>query len=146
MFLCVAQIPSVDQAGFKLRDPPASASQLLILKVCTTTAQFKVLFLIYISVLLACASVYQCACRNLGGWSGQWIPWNLGSRQLRAILWVLGFDPGCYARVANVPNAKPSLWPKLYLLCASALLEGFSFPMHKPCFCRFDECVYRISL
>ena len=25
-------------------------------------------------------------------------------------MWVLGFDPECYARVANVPNAKPSLF------------------------------------
>jgi hypothetical protein len=41
-------IHSVDQAGLKLRDPPASASQVLGLKVCATTAQqnkaFKVFF------------------------------------------------------------------------------------------------------
>jgi hypothetical protein len=30
---------SVDQAGLKLRDLPASASQMLGLKVCATTAQ-----------------------------------------------------------------------------------------------------------
>lgn len=30
---------SVDQAGLKLRNPPASASQVLGLKVCATTAQ-----------------------------------------------------------------------------------------------------------
>jgi hypothetical protein len=30
---------SVDQAGFKLRNPPASASQMLGLKVCATTAR-----------------------------------------------------------------------------------------------------------
>jgi hypothetical protein len=30
---------SVDQAGLELRDPPASASQVLGLKVCATTAQ-----------------------------------------------------------------------------------------------------------
>jgi hypothetical protein len=30
---------SVDQAGLKLRNPPTSASQVLGLKVCTTTAQ-----------------------------------------------------------------------------------------------------------
>jgi hypothetical protein len=29
---------SVDQTGLKLRDPPASASQMLRLKVCTITA------------------------------------------------------------------------------------------------------------
>jgi hypothetical protein len=30
---------SVDQAGLKLRNPPASASQVLGLKACVTTAQ-----------------------------------------------------------------------------------------------------------
>jgi hypothetical protein len=70
-------------------------SQLLRLKVCITTTQFKVLFLIYITVLPVCASVYQCACRTLRGRSGQQIPGNLGSRQLRATLWMLGIDPGC---------------------------------------------------
>jgi hypothetical protein len=29
----------VDQAGLKLKNPPASASQVLRLKVCATTAQ-----------------------------------------------------------------------------------------------------------
>jgi hypothetical protein len=32
---------SVDQAGLKLRDPPVSASQVLGLKACATTAQLK---------------------------------------------------------------------------------------------------------
>jgi hypothetical protein len=31
---------SVDQAGLKLRNPPASASQVLGLKACTTTPGF----------------------------------------------------------------------------------------------------------
>jgi hypothetical protein len=31
---------SVDQAGLKLRNPPASASQVLGLKTCATTARF----------------------------------------------------------------------------------------------------------
>ena len=47
-FLCVAlvalvpvlELALVDQAGLELRDPPASASQMLGLKVCATTAQF----------------------------------------------------------------------------------------------------------
>jgi hypothetical protein len=34
----------VDQAGLKLRNLPASASQMLGLKVCATTAQLKCLF------------------------------------------------------------------------------------------------------
>jgi hypothetical protein len=32
---------SVDQAGLELRNPPASASQVLALKVCTTTARLS---------------------------------------------------------------------------------------------------------
>jgi hypothetical protein len=35
---------SVDQAGVKLRNPPPSVSQLLGLKVCTTTARLKCYF------------------------------------------------------------------------------------------------------
>ena len=34
----------VDQAGLKLRNPPASASQVLGLKACTTTARPEILF------------------------------------------------------------------------------------------------------
>jgi hypothetical protein len=40
--LCSPDCPgthSVDQAGFELRNPPASASQVLGLKACATTAQ-----------------------------------------------------------------------------------------------------------
>jgi hypothetical protein len=36
---------SVEQAGLKLRNPPASAFQVLVLKACTTTAQFKYSYL-----------------------------------------------------------------------------------------------------
>jgi hypothetical protein len=35
---------SVDQAGLKLRNPPASASQVLGLKACATTTWLQVLF------------------------------------------------------------------------------------------------------
>jgi hypothetical protein len=35
-FLCIAL--AVDQAGLKLRNPPASASHVLELKACATTA------------------------------------------------------------------------------------------------------------
>jgi hypothetical protein len=41
---------SVDQAGLKLRNPPASASQVLGLKVCVTTARcfcFCCLFILF---------------------------------------------------------------------------------------------------
>jgi hypothetical protein len=37
---------SVDQGGLKLRDPPASASQVLGLKACTTTPSFNDHFLV----------------------------------------------------------------------------------------------------
>jgi hypothetical protein len=39
-FLCIGlAVLKVDQAGLKLRNPLASASQVLGLKVCATTAQ-----------------------------------------------------------------------------------------------------------
>jgi hypothetical protein len=34
---------SVDQAGFTLRDLPASTSQVLVLKACTTTLDYIIL-------------------------------------------------------------------------------------------------------
>jgi hypothetical protein len=37
---------SVDQAGLELRNPPASASQMLGLKVCTTTPSSNIFSLI----------------------------------------------------------------------------------------------------
>jgi hypothetical protein len=37
----------VDQAGLELRNPPASASRVLGLKVCATTAQLMPGFLIF---------------------------------------------------------------------------------------------------
>jgi hypothetical protein len=46
--LCSSGYPgthSVDQAGLELRNPPASASQVLGLKACTTTARLPVRFL-----------------------------------------------------------------------------------------------------
>jgi hypothetical protein len=46
--LCIPGCPgthSVDQAGLKLRNPPPSASQVLGLKACATTAQLGRIFL-----------------------------------------------------------------------------------------------------
>jgi hypothetical protein len=37
---------SVDQAGLELRNPPTSASQVLGLKACATTAQLKMDFVV----------------------------------------------------------------------------------------------------
>jgi hypothetical protein len=49
---------SVDQAGLELRNPPASASRVLGLKACATTAQFKILS-ICMFVLPACICVHH---------------------------------------------------------------------------------------
>ena len=62
---------SVDQAGLELRNLSASASQVLGLKVCPTTAQlhfFLDLFYYFISmsVLLACIVCSMCMPRALG--------------------------------------------------------------------------------
>jgi hypothetical protein len=35
---------SVDQAGLELRNPPASASQVLGLQACATTARLRIVF------------------------------------------------------------------------------------------------------
>jgi hypothetical protein len=40
---------SVDQAGLELRNPPASASRVLGLKVCATTADYKFKIKLYLS-------------------------------------------------------------------------------------------------
>jgi hypothetical protein len=43
---------SVDQAGLELRDPPASASQVLGLKVCATTARLRLGFLLRLEAMI----------------------------------------------------------------------------------------------
>ena len=51
--LCSSGSPGtrpVDQAGFELRNPPASASQGLGLKACATTARPPICFLVMIFV------------------------------------------------------------------------------------------------
>ena len=45
LFPCSPGTHSVDQAGFELRNPPASASQVLELKACATTARLPSNFL-----------------------------------------------------------------------------------------------------
>ena len=40
----VLELALIDQAGLKLRDPPASAFRVLGLKVCATTAQCLFIF------------------------------------------------------------------------------------------------------
>jgi hypothetical protein len=54
LFLCIALAVlelSVDQAGLELRNPPASASQVLGLKACTTTAWLTYNFKKYITFI-----------------------------------------------------------------------------------------------
>ena len=45
---------SVDQAGLELRNPPASASQVLGLKVCTTTRFTKLFFFKDLFIICKC--------------------------------------------------------------------------------------------
>ena len=59
--LCSPDCPgiySVDQVGLKLTDPPASVSQVLGLKACTTTVQSS-LILFIMRVLPVCMSVHR---------------------------------------------------------------------------------------
>ena len=52
-FLCIDLAVlelTVDQAGLKLRNPPASASQVLGLKACTTTTRHFTLFIVCVWV------------------------------------------------------------------------------------------------
>ena len=49
--LCIPGCPRthfVDQAGLELRNPPASASQVLGLKACATTARLLSMFLMFV--------------------------------------------------------------------------------------------------
>jgi hypothetical protein len=57
-FVCSPGCPgihSIDQAGLELRNPPTSASQVLGLKVCTTTPGknvfFKDLFILFFNCM-----------------------------------------------------------------------------------------------
>jgi hypothetical protein len=55
--LCSLACPgthSVDQAGLELRNPPASASQVLGLKACATTAQPIFYFLFFYDLNVKC--------------------------------------------------------------------------------------------
>jgi hypothetical protein len=67
VFLCVALAVlgthSVDQADLELRNPPASASQVLGSKVCATTAQQEISFeLGKISILQGADTVLCMSC------------------------------------------------------------------------------------
>jgi hypothetical protein len=52
----------VDQAGLELRNPPASASQVLGLKACATTARRCGVFYINLPVLCVCLCLCVCVC------------------------------------------------------------------------------------
>jgi hypothetical protein len=74
-FLCNPGSPgthSVDQAGLELRNLPASASQVLGLKVCATTVWLPGVFLInllqlnyYSKILLRCLNRYWIMCTRV---------------------------------------------------------------------------------
>ena len=54
----VLELALVDQAGLKLRDLPASASQVLGLKVCATTARHTAVFFIMGLAFLSSMDVF----------------------------------------------------------------------------------------
>jgi hypothetical protein len=86
---------SVDQVGLKLRNPPASASQVLGLKVYATTARLKDLFLLYLMLVYVCRY--------------SWGPEMLGSLELElqaavgCPLWVLK-SLRSSERVVHIPD------------------------------------------
>jgi hypothetical protein len=65
----------VDQAGHELRNPPASASRVLGLKACATTAWLPILifcihmltdlFLLHCVYVCVCVCVYVCVCMRV---------------------------------------------------------------------------------
>jgi hypothetical protein len=60
---CCPGTHSVDQAGLELRNPPASASRVLGLKACATTAQLRILKVLEFSIATMKAGVRQ----SMGG-------------------------------------------------------------------------------
>jgi hypothetical protein len=78
-FLCSAGCPgthSVDQADLKIRDPPASASQVLGLKVCVTNPARFIFFPIYdsFSCMYVCVPCVRLVPREAKG--GHDTLWN----------------------------------------------------------------------
>ena len=113
--LCNSSCPrmhSVDQAGLELRDLPASASQALGLKVCTTTAQLKILLhfnLLILSVHVTTGHVY-------GGqrttWEYKLSPYICGSWRLIQV-----FRPGgkCLCLLSHLSTHTPPPKKKIFL-------------------------------
>jgi hypothetical protein len=88
----------VDQAGLKLRNPPASASQVLGLKACATTPGlilfFKDLFM-YMSGLPACTASFQKRASDpiIDGCEAPCGCWELNSGPLEKLSVVLTAEP-----------------------------------------------------
>jgi hypothetical protein len=82
----------VDQAGLKLRNPPASASQVLGLKAYTTTPG---LFIYFYFTLIRIYIVARRSCQ---------IPLALGFHVL-VICHVLGIEPCSSGKRSSVPNS-----------------------------------------
>jgi hypothetical protein len=76
---------SVDQAGLKLRNSPASASQVLGLKVCATTPGqsfcFKGLFLMFVLCTRVCMCACVCISTGVREIRGMRFPWRSCSAQ-----------------------------------------------------------------
>jgi hypothetical protein len=89
----------VDQAGLELRNPLASASRVLGLKACTTTAGLKIflmiyLFLFYVHWCFAC--MYVCVRMSDLLELELWIIVNA--------MWVLRIEPGSLGRASSALN------------------------------------------
>jgi hypothetical protein len=93
---------SVDQAGLKLRNPPASASQVLGLKACATTAQLSFKFLSY-------AVIYLLIVCRYGHWSSQRT--TCRNQCLPSTVWVPGIDLRPAGSPASPILAEPFCWP-----------------------------------
>jgi hypothetical protein len=113
---------SVDQAGLELRNPPASASRVLGLKACATTAWL-------ICILLSFFLVYTYLFRGGGvmhtvaGKSTMVDMWmsenNLWEFLLPSATWLLVIKPGCPhfpARTFTDRSIMPALCPSFFCL------------------------------
>ena len=108
------------------RDPPVSASQVLRLKACTTTAWTCYVFILSFTcqgVLPAYMAVYHMHAVPTEVRRRSQMPWNQSYRWLRSTMWMLGSKCGSSGRARSTPNHRaifpiPILFLRNNLLCA----------------------------
>jgi hypothetical protein len=114
------EIHSVDQAGFELRNPPASASQVLGLKACATTARhkyiLKYLFILYMLVRCRCLQTLQKRVSD--------------SKTDVCVLWLLEIEFRTFERESVLLIIEPSLQPLEFFFTRSAQLQSLSSDFH----------------